>query len=92
MYTEITNTEARCSDGEVLLTDVDDPQASLTFTRQMHGHAQRERGSRGKCDRNNFRDLQLRSTTPVVRHEAFNSPRPPHLTTFLQDMDKPFVF
>jgi len=32
------------------------------------------------------------NTTPVVRHEVFNSSLPPHLTTFLQDMDQPFVF
>ena len=45
-----------------------------------------------KGEMNNFQDLQLGSTMPVVRHEAFNPPRPPHLTTFLQDMNRPFVF
>jgi len=40
---------------------------------------------------NDFQDLQLESTTPVVCHEAFKSFWPPHLTIFLQDMDQPFV-
>ena len=44
-----------------------------------------------KDEMNNFQDLLLGSTTPVVRHEAFNSSWPPHLTTSLQDMDQPFV-
>jgi len=44
-----------------------------------------------KGEMNNFQDLQLGSTTPIVRHEAFNSSWSPHLTNFLQDMDQPFV-
>jgi len=49
-----------------------------------------EEESKGEI--NNSQDLQLGSTMPVVRHEAFNLPRPPHLTNFLQDMDQSFVF
>ena len=73
----------------------------------MHDHIQRESRARRKSDwkeaedteteeelkdeMNHFQDLQLGSTTPVVRHEAFNSSWPLHLTIFLQDMDQPFV-
>ena len=44
-----------------------------------------------KGEMDNFQDLQLGSRMPVVRHEV-DSLRPPSLTTFLQDMDRPFVF
>ena len=43
-----------------------------------------------KGEMDNFQDLQLGSRTPVVRREV-NSPRPLLTTSFLQDMNRPFV-
>ena len=47
-----------------------------------------EEDNKGEMD--NFQDLQLGSITPVVCHKV-GLPCPSHLTTILQDMDRPFV-
>ena len=69
----------------------------------MHGRVREERRARrtgeGRADsedteleenKDNFRDLQLGSITPLVCHKV-GLPWPSHLTTILQDMNRPFV-
>jgi len=45
-----------------------------------------------KGEMNNFQDLQLGSTIPVVRHEALQFILTSSSNYFLQNMDQPFVF
>jgi hypothetical protein len=50
-----------------------------------------EPGDEPDGEMDDFQDLQLGSTTPVVRCDSRFTPNSSHLTIFLQDMDRPFM-